>query len=104
MDDSNLPDQLLDLLDLLGVRSVLWEKGLEAACLAAQDRIYDLRSFQVGLGNLLAVIHRDGGHYQAEHGLERACADAEKVVIDLRMSVSALEESHRILVESEDPW
>lgn len=24
------------------------------------------------LGNLLAVIHRDGGHYQAEHGTEEA--------------------------------
>ena len=104
MGDSNLPDQLLELLDLLGVRAVLWERGLEAACLAAQDRIRDLQSARANLGDLLAVIHRDGGHYQAEHGLERACADAEKVVIDLRMSVSALEESHRILVESEDPW
>lgn len=101
---SNLPDQFLDLLDLLGVQPVLWEKGLEAACLAAQDRIYDLRGARVDLGNLLAVIHGDGGHYQAEHGLERACADAEKVVIGLRMSVDTLRESHRILVESEDPW
>lgn len=32
------------------------------------------------LGNLLAVIHRDGGHYESEHGTEKACADAELAV------------------------
>lgn len=32
------------------------------------------------IGNLLAVIHRDGGHYEAEHGILKACADAEQVV------------------------
>ena len=29
-----------------------------------------------GLGDLLAVIHGDGGHYLAEHGPEKAVADA----------------------------
>lgn len=28
------------------------------------------------LRELLAVIHRDGGHYAEEHGLEKACEDA----------------------------
>lgn len=32
------------------------------------------------LGSLLAVIHRDGGHYESEHGTEKACADAELAV------------------------
>lgn len=36
---------------------------------------------QQAVGNLLAVIHRDGGHYQGEHGLAKACADAEAIVI-----------------------
>jgi len=32
------------------------------------------------LNNLLAYIHRDGGHYQDKHGTEKAVADAiEKV-------------------------
>lgn len=35
------------------------------------------------LGNLLARIHRDGGHYQDEHGTEKACADAETAVVGL---------------------
>lgn len=29
--------------------------------------------------NLLAVMHRDGGHYISEHGFEKACKDAEKI-------------------------
>lgn len=28
------------------------------------------------VGDLLAVIHGDGGHYIAEHGVKKACADA----------------------------
>lgn len=48
------------------------------------------------LGNLLAVIHRDGGQYLAEHGVEKACADAEAEVakwIMLESSVDALIEA-----------
>ena len=33
------------------------------------------------LGNLLAVIHRDGGHYQSEHGTEKASKDAQEIVV-----------------------
>ena len=32
------------------------------------------------ISNLLAVIHRDGGHYEAKHGLLKAVEDAEKKV------------------------
>lgn len=32
------------------------------------------------LGDLLAVIHRDGGHYQDAHGTEKAVEDAMRVV------------------------
>jgi hypothetical protein len=32
------------------------------------------------LGNLLAVIHRDGGHYQGEHGTDKAVADGMLIV------------------------
>jgi len=34
------------------------------------------------LGNLLARIHGDGGHYVEEHGWEKACEDAEQLVIE----------------------
>lgn len=33
------------------------------------------------LGNLLARIHRDGGHHTAEHGLEKSCSDAQEKVL-----------------------
>lgn len=42
------------------------------------------------LSNLLAVIHRDGGHYEAEHGAEKACADAEALVIALLPGATAM--------------
>ena len=33
--------------------------------------------------NLLAIIHRDGGHYVAEHGIVKAIKDAQKIVVEL---------------------
>lgn len=35
------------------------------------------------LGGLLAVIHRDGGHYRRQHGAEKAAEDAEEIVAQL---------------------
>ncbi len=35
------------------------------------------------LGELLAVIHRDGGHYQSELGNEKAVAEAHRIVARL---------------------
>jgi hypothetical protein len=40
------------------------------------------------VGNLLAVIHGDGGHYQDAHGLEKAAADAITVVHQLRQEIA----------------
>jgi hypothetical protein len=36
------------------------------------------------LRDLLAVIHRDGGHYTEKHGLEKSTADAHAVVCEDR--------------------
>lgn len=41
------------------------------------------RTDQQYLANLLARIHRDGGHYQQEHGTEKACEDAHQIVAHL---------------------
>ena len=97
--------QLRDLLELIGVTDVLRAHGLVAACLEAQDKLYSQRGYiQQCVGNLLAVIHRDGGHYMDEHGLEKACKDAEQIFYSLRAELDVLGESHDILVKSEDPW
>ena len=39
------------------------------------------------LGDLLAVIHQDGGQYRHKHGTRRAAEDAAKVVYQLRAEV-----------------
>ena len=41
-------------------------------------------SYDFHLGNLLARIHRDGGHYTEEHGLDKSAKDAEKKVLKLQ--------------------
>ena len=49
--------------------------------------------------DLLARIHRDGGQYTAEHGIEKACDDAEAQVVtwlETLNSVDALIEQARI--------
>ena len=49
--------------------------------------------------DLLARIHRDGGQYTAENGVEKACEDAEEQVaawLDTINSVDALIEQARI--------
>ena len=49
--------------------------------------------------DLLARIHRDGGQYTAEHGVEKSCDDAEAQVvawIDTINEVDALIEQARI--------
>lgn len=40
------------------------------------------------VGDLLAVIHRDGGHYQAEHGIEKAARDAIAKYNELRATLA----------------
>lgn len=45
--------------------------------------------------NLLAVIHRDGGHYAAEHGIAKASKDAEAIVVKLLAASEPTEEEQR---------
>jgi hypothetical protein len=50
----------------------------------AMDELADRCAKAEGhLGNLLARIHRDGEHYQSEHGTEKAVHDAEQLVAKL---------------------
>lgn len=59
--------------------------------LAAMFKAFAERSTVArALGNLLAVIHRDGGHYQAEHGSEKAAKDAEALWCELAEQIDAL--------------
>ena len=53
------------------------------------------------LSELLAIIHRDGGHYQAAHGAEKAAADAATVWANLQLRAEAAEAELAKLREAE---
>lgn len=40
------------------------------------------------LSELLAIIHRDGGHYQRDNGTEQAVSDAIKKVISMQAQLN----------------
>lgn len=55
----------------------MWDSVIHADVSYPCFRRRVLRSdLQRLLGNLLAILHRDGGHYQSEHGTGKAVADA----------------------------
>jgi hypothetical protein len=78
---------------------------LIAALAASEQRGQDTSTLSPAgerraLLNLLAVIHRDGGHYAAKYGTEKASDDAEALVIatrderdDLRAKLQAVREA-----------
>lgn len=39
------------------------------------------------LSELLAIIHRDGGHYEAQHGTEKAVQDAMNKIHGMRAAM-----------------
>lgn len=53
-------------------------------------KIEQLEKSHSYFSDLLAVIHRDGGHYQAMHGDEKAAVDAIFKVKNLRRDVDRL--------------
>jgi hypothetical protein len=55
------------------------------------------RNAEEALGNLLAVIHRDGGHYLSDHGIEKATRDAADIVVACRTEIERLREHLKIV-------
>lgn len=48
------------------------------------DQLYcDVCFHKTPLLNLLAIIHRDGGHYTEKHGVKKSAADASKIIAEL---------------------
>ncbi len=55
----------------------------ETTWAAIRDRVEGraaLATQPAAVSDLLAIIHRDGGHYQAQHGLDKAAREAEAIV------------------------
>ena len=69
----------------------------ERAAVVIRNQADAIAALSSQLGNLLAVIHRDGGHYESEHGTEKACADAETAVHVLRGSLEGYVEANRYM-------
>ena len=96
---------------LLGSASVDPDKvetvsHIDAMPQAAQDGGLGTQAREEALGNLLAVIHGDGGHRALEVGTKQAALEAEKIVAGLfaapsadklRIAVEALEESRAFI-------
>lgn len=61
-----------------------------------------LRAEGLAIGSLLSVIHRDGGHHMAEHGVQASCAAAERVVCDERARLDAVEHAARACRDATD--
>lgn len=88
-----VPDEVRAMVERLRAMGPRPDDGGEARAnkllyLEAADM---LERFSATLGDFLATIHRDGGHYVAEHGWERAVAAAiqlssERIVAAERLS------------------
>ena len=63
----------------------LGSEAVHALCAELEETRRQLR-------NLLAVIHRDGGHHTEKVGLEVSISDAMKIVVELRSDLDRAEE------------
>ena len=52
-----------------------------------QKQVEDLKAENQSFGNVLAIIHRDGGHYITKHGHEKASEDAIEIVSTLKVEL-----------------
>lgn len=52
---------------------------IAASRTALPELLDEIERLRQSLGNLLAIIHRDGGHYTAMHGHEKAVRDAHLI-------------------------
>ncbi len=72
-------DEVADNVELgLFARAVVRQVNLAHPVLPEENSLREL------LGNLLAVIHKDGGHCIQELGWERACKEAEELILKSR--------------------
>lgn len=68
-------------LPIAKVRAIVAERRVLSALEALPAGVPD--EPVAWLSSLLARIHRDGGHYEAEHGTAKACIDADAIIADL---------------------
>lgn len=76
-------------LDAIALR-IYWhlERGQEAK---ARHEITQTIAEADYMGNLLAIIHCDGGHYRVEYGTKKATDDAIEIVSRLKAELEELQ-------------
>ena len=57
--------------------------GSYATNIDPKEELCDVCFYRHHAMNLLAVIHRDGGHHTTKVGFKKSCTDAEDVVLRL---------------------
>jgi len=72
------------------------ERRILSALVAERDEA------RTSTSNLLARIHRDGGHYEVEHGTVKAVADADGIVSHLHIAGDALATANARVAELEN--
>jgi hypothetical protein len=82
------------LLDQAQQERDVYERSLSEAARELKSRGERIAELERAPGNLLAVIHRDGGHYVLEHGKQKATKDAMVIVCGLRAKIDELTSEH----------
>ena len=77
------------------------DNGFDALIDINEKELAAAKAQNQSFGNVLAVIHRDGGHYITKHGHEKASEDAIKIVLDLRKENDRLKEFARPVIRQE---
>jgi hypothetical protein len=60
-----------------------WEKIVEGKDRQLRELRRKLEQYRRPLLDILAVVHRDGGHYTVDHGLEKSVEDALKIIAEV---------------------
>ena len=61
---------------LKGVRKPMWTDMEDKQLRQLEKEVKQLKAENQSFGNVLAIIHGDGGHYITKHGHEKASQDA----------------------------
>ena len=97
-------NRLIDELATAKKQLLEYEQAEAAVCpedVGVKEYVGLLKAENQSFGNVLAVIHRDGGHYITEHGHKKASEDARKIVLDERAENNQLKDFARPVIRQE---
>lgn len=100
MDTTILLNQLSQLVQLTDNLAGLSSDKLREIYSAVERLMYESEGYlrrataaEKHLGNLLARIHGDGGHYQDEHGTDKAVEEADMLICEMHRKLNVYDET-----------